>query len=500
MSSGYDDHDPAQPYLEPLEHFQKLMHARNGIENTLLNAYADLLNKYRNKSAECEREQRNATVWEREHRLAERELQTIKSNAESSQFAYVIIDGDGAVFREELIAQGEEGGMTAAHELHSEIENYLKERHNYSQLELFVQVFLSMDGLSKALFTSGALKNTDERNILSKFARGFNSASPLFSFVDVKHGKEMADNKVRELFKIMEKNIHCRALILGGCHDNGYAPFLGSFRRNRKISLLETTPAAASFRQLPFERISFHNIFRSEPLSTRPLMAPPGFSQQGQVQFSSPSPYSVPTTSSPATTYSIPMLPSAKPPSPAGGGPKLDAVKKENESRPGSWASVGRAGLSSSQVIDISSQKKSTKERCFYQLNKDDERVDVPLPKLDNNAKDTFDEKTRRNGANFCNRFHLQGSCKAFDASGRCPYIHGERLSAAEQLILKSRARGLPCAAGSHCRDVWCTSGHHCANPKGCWYDDGCRFADMHGMDTTPTIKIFEDGTREVVM
>jgi len=408
---------------------------------------------------------------------------------ESSQFAYIIIDGDGAVFREELISQGEQGGTTAAHELHSQIENYLKEKHNLSQLEVFVQVFLSMDGLSKALFTSGAIKNTDERNILFKFARGFNSASPLFSFVDVKHGKEMADNKVRELFKVMEKNVHCRALILGGCHDSGYVPFLESFRRNAKISLLETTPAAANFRALPFQRITFPTIFRSDPLPTRPVMAPPGFS----------APYSVPTKSSPVITYAAPVLASAKPPSPPSGGPKVEGARKESESRPGSSASVGRAGLSSSQVIDISSHKKHSKERCFYQLNKKDQRVDVALPKTDNGARDAFDEKTRRNGANFCNRFHLQGSCKAFDANGRCPYIHGERLGAAEQAILKHRARGLPCVAGSQCRDMLCTSGHHCATPKACFYGDGCRFADMHGLDTTPTIKIYDDGTREVV-
>jgi hypothetical protein len=81
MSNGYNDHDPAQAHLVPLDNFQKLIHARDNIESTLMSAYMDLVTKYRNKCAECDREQRNATVWEKEHRLAERELQTIKSNA-----------------------------------------------------------------------------------------------------------------------------------------------------------------------------------------------------------------------------------------------------------------------------------------------------------------------------------------------------------------------------------------------------------------------------------
>ncbi|KAK4444339.1 hypothetical protein QBC34DRAFT_185040 [Podospora aff. communis PSN243] len=497
MSNGYNDHDPAQVYLAPLKSYQQLMQAREGYEGTLLNAYVELIEKYRQKCAECDREQRNATVWEKEHRLAERELQraerelqTIKSSAESSQFAYVIIDGDGAVFREELISQGEQGGITAAHELHSEIENYLKDTYSLSQLDLYVQVILSIEGLSKALFNSGTLKNTDERNILSKFARGFNSASPFFSFVDVKYGKERADNRVRKVFETMERMPQCRAIILGGCHDNGYATFLESFRRSRKVSLLETTPAAADFRHLPFQRVSFHSIFRSESLMSRPMAPPPGFGilshQQNQPSLSS----SAPSKSSPTTSYAIPA--SVKPPSPAG-------AQKESNGQPGSWASVGRAG-NTPQVIDISSQKKSAKSEPWYlQLNKDDERIDVPLPKLDNNAKESFDQKTRGNGANFCNKFYLQGNCKAMDATGHCPYIHNDRLSPAELLILKYRARGLPCAAGSQCRDIRCTSGHHCPNPNSCYFDDKCRFVDTHGLDITPTIKIFEDGTREIV-
>ncbi|KAK0639539.1 hypothetical protein B0T16DRAFT_383238 [Cercophora newfieldiana] len=493
MSSGYDDYDPAQSYLHPLHNFQQLTVARASVEHNLQAAYEDLIIKFRAKCAECDREQRNAMVWEKEHRFAERELRALKADAESSQFAYVIVDGDGAIFREDLIARGEEGGGAAAQALLAEIQAHFKESStNYSRLDVFVQVILSLEGLSKALITTGTLKNTDERTILPQFARGFCREQPLFSFVDVGWGKEQADHKVREVFKVMEKNIHCRALVLAGCHDNGYATFLQSYRNSRKITLLETTPAAADFRKLPFERISFPQIFRSKPL----LSAPPGFSLpilSQQNSFSSPS--------TPSASYAVPASPVAKASSPAAS-PFKQEPKKENgvAARPGSWAAVGRAA-SAAQIIDISSSaKKSAKERAFYQINKDNERVDVPLPKLDPAAKEAFEEKTRINGANFCNRFHLQGSCKQFDITGQCSYIHGERFGPAEQLILKSRARGLPCASGSQCQDIWCTSGHHCSNPKSCWFNKDCRFSDTHGMDIKPTMKIYEDGSREVVV
>jgi len=343
-----------------------------------------------------------------------------------------------------------------------------------------------MEGLSKALFNAGLMK--DDRAGLVKFARGFCRAQPLFSFVDVGYGKEQADNKIRKLFELMEKNIHCRALILGGCHDNGYATFLEAFRSNKKISLLETTPAAADFRKLPFSRITFPSVFRADPLP-RAVMPPPGFvvpvMRENQAfqpgnQVYSPA-FSSPLAPAPTTQASPVFAPASaasavmKSPTP------VSSVRRESDTRPGSWASVGRTA-GAPQVIDISTQKKTAaKERLFYQLNKDDERVDPVLPKTENAARESFDEKTKKNGANFCNRFHLFGQCKQMD---KCPYVHGERLSTAEQIALKYRARGLPCNAGYQCTDVFCTSGHHCINPKGCWYDDACRFSDMHGMDT----------------
>ncbi|KAK3358039.1 hypothetical protein B0T25DRAFT_449759 [Lasiosphaeria hispida] len=507
MSGSYEDFDnadPAEQYISPLHDLHQLEKIRAPVENRLKLAYEDLIRKYREKCADFEREKRNAQVWEREQRFVEKELTGIKSKLEASGFVFVIIDGDGAVFHESLIAEGEEGGKAAAHELNQQLKTQMYENYNMSNIDIMVQVVLSVEGLTKALHASNTLRTFDS-TILARFARGFCRAQPFFTVVDVGYGKEQADNKVRKVFELMEKNLQCRMLILGGCHDNGYATFLESFRNNHKIALLETTPAAADFRKLPFGRLSLPTVFRSEPLpakvdafSSRAVPPPPGFNGFSRSAASPaplpPSPFGQITNGSPRPAPAV--LAPPKSTTPVISEPTR---RDSNGKSASSWAAVGRsAGV---QTIDISSKKTSTKERPFYLLNKNNERLDIPLPKLEPAAQTSFDNKTKKNnGVNFCNRFHLTGHCKQSESTGYCPYIHGERLSAAEQVLLRIRARHLPCGSSSHCWDILCTLGHHCANGSSCYFGDGCRFAETHGMDTTPTIKIYEDGTREVIV
>ncbi|KAK4244223.1 hypothetical protein C7999DRAFT_17495 [Corynascus novoguineensis] len=492
------DMDPAQPYLAPLQTWENLVRERHSIESTLHSSYIDLLKRYREKCAECDREKRQAMLWEKEQRMSERELNGLKAAAESAPFAFVVIDGDGAIFNEDLIARGEEGGGQAAHELHKQLKAFFHENTQYKNIDsIFVHVVLSVEGLSRALHASGALPFTDHM-ALTKFARGFCRAQPLFAFTDVGYGKEQADHKVRKLFEIMERNIQCKCLILAGCHDNGYATFLESFRRNHKICLLETTPPAADFRKFAFKRVAFPSVFRSDPLPSRPVVsptyvAPPAISP----------PYSVPTTSPPSVFNplgnGINSLPSpaataspksAPPPQPA---PLPQPAVSRPEPQQNSYATVGRS--TAPLTINIASQKKPTAPRPFLQLNKSDERVDVPLAKPDPQAVKFLEDRRQRSGMNLCNRYHLANNCK----NSNCNFYHGERLTSAQTLALRHKTRNLVCSSGRLCRDVSCNLGHHCPSPGSCYFGDDCRFSEMHGMDITPTIKIYEDGTREVL-
>ncbi|KAK4153584.1 hypothetical protein C8A00DRAFT_33675 [Chaetomidium leptoderma] len=488
--------DPAQAYIAPFHSWEALARERGRIEQDLAMSYTELVNRYREKCAECDREKRNAMIWEKEQRMSERELNGLKAAAESSPFAFVVVDGDGAVFREDLIARGEEGGGVAAHELHQQLKAFFHENPLFSNIDtIFVHVALSVEGLSRALHASGTLPVTDYA-ALSKFGRGFCRAQPLFSFTDVGYGKEQADHKVRKLFEVMEKNIQCRCLILAGSHDNGYATFLESFRGNHKICLLETTPPAADFRKFTFKRVAFPSVFRSEPVPSKPAtlqaFAAPITSPLYLGSASSPPPILSPAGNgitslpSPAPTAS-PKLATRKPSPPTAATMSKPAVQSN------SYATVGRS--SAPITINIASQKKPAAPRASYQLNRDNERVDVPLAKPDPNAVKSLEDRRQISGMNLCNRYHLANSCK----NTNCNFNHGERLNAAEMLALRHKTRNLVCNTGHQCREITCNLGHHCSNPGSCYFGDDCRFSEMHGMDITPTIKIYEDGTREVV-
>jgi len=105
-----------------------------------------------------------------------------------------LIDGDGTIFADDIIARGHEGGYTAAQMLTESIQKYL--RHNFSldQFQLWTYVFYNKRGLSETLgrFNFGSAKAK-----LDDFMIGFNQAAGRFFMVDVGSGKEAADAKIK---------------------------------------------------------------------------------------------------------------------------------------------------------------------------------------------------------------------------------------------------------------------------------------------------------------
>ncbi|AEO58187.1 hypothetical protein MYCTH_2305379 [Thermothelomyces thermophilus ATCC 42464] len=492
MSRDEELSEAARSYLHPLKAWLNHADERKTLEGELEKKYMELLKEYDKKCAECEYQKHLTKVLGEQHRKADQELNRLRADTESAPFAFVVIDGDGAIFREDLIALGEEGGGQAAHELHKQLKAYFHDSSSFSNIDnIFVHVVLNMKDLSRTLHDSGVLLPVNDHAALTKFARGFCRAQPLFTFTDVGHGKEQADHKVRKLFEVMERNIQCKRLVLAGCHDNGYATFLESFRGNEKICLLKTTPPAADFRKLSFSWISCPSVFRSDPLpSKRPepveaLAAPPHdpiipttFNPSGDGTNNPPIRASPSATESPRPAASSPQAAESRP------GPRQQT----------SYATVGQTAAA--PVINIASQRRPASPRPYYQLNKNDERVDVPLARPDPQVVQALENRKNINGGiNLCNRYHLIGHCDI----PNCRHYHGERLNAAGMLALRHKVRKTRCNSGLRCRDVSCIYGHHCTNPGSCRYDIDCRFFETHGMDITPTIKVYEDGKREVI-
>lgn len=193
-------------------------------------------------------------------------------------------------FKEDFIKQGVDGGKKAAYALRSAI---LAECGVHaSGLEVIAKVYANLAGLCRAMRRDGCL---DSETLLKDFTLGFTQAKASFDFVDVGHGKERADNKVKgmprrrlragdganarapETTKWHLNNSNCKQVILGISHDAGYAPFLDELFQDPpvrvRVTVLEGIPTVRELSSTGVNILNLnHNLFRSEKLVGRALL------------------------------------------------------------------------------------------------------------------------------------------------------------------------------------------------------------------------------------
>ncbi|KAI0009443.1 hypothetical protein F4779DRAFT_372650 [Xylariaceae sp. FL0662B] len=460
MNNG--ESQDAIDYLARFEDFRRLDQERQDITNSLVFKYQDLERRFKRKCKELDDEVETRTLYQDRAKRAKDQLKEIEHKMEANSFVVAIIDGDGAVFRDDWIAKGEEGGMMAAHHLRTAIKAHLKSLYpdvNVESWHIVVQIFLNLDGLARKLSRVGL---TESPNELPAFARAFGRAQGLFSIVDVGYGKEQADFKVRETLHVAVHNLQCRHIIFGPCHDRGYLVELKPYQLetsvSTKLTLLETTPAPCEFRELKYPRVAFPEVFRSKPL--------------------------------PEDIFN-----------PMNSAISLTPVKSSANNTPGptpSWKSSSQSTLLQSQSISgtqaaaAAASPASSQKYCL--VNAAGERIDEPIKFDKGFESNLLDREAREGRRKPCNKYHLNGICEDL----ACSYYHGEPLSPGAQLVLRNRARGSPCAAGQSCRNVNCLYGHHCKYGKRC-KAERCPFSGTHVMDMTPAERIYEDGTRDRV-
>lgn len=117
-----------------------------------------------------------------------------------------LIDGDGAIFQDQLLRGVIHGGSEAGHLLHSEIKRHIQERHEGSgHWAIMVQIYANFEGLARKLVSIGMLRTTGE---FDAFAKSFNLSQPLFNLVDVGSGKERADHKIKGNSRLQRQHKH----------------------------------------------------------------------------------------------------------------------------------------------------------------------------------------------------------------------------------------------------------------------------------------------------
>ncbi|OAX77199.1 hypothetical protein ACJ72_08505 [Emergomyces africanus] len=370
------------------------------------------------------------------------------------------------VFQDSFLQQGEQGGKDAANQLWAAIRDYASRNlPNVPSPKIIARVYANAKGLADACYRAGLVERP---GLVGEFTRGFNGSRLLFDFVDVGSGKDRADDKIAEVFKLHLYNCHCHQIFLGCSHDNGYARLLEDTLADRdligRISLIEGTPfeqelvpLKASYRVTKFEE-----LFRTSKIDTN---------SHSRNNLNGTNNTSIPTPSSASLSTISPNAPVSN---------SLARIPSNGTSTAPTWASTTAAGAQG-PFTDLTPSKPSSPAPPKVERNKYGERVDrldfKTIPK---------DELNRVKKLKLCNLYYLLGDCPNLS----CYHTHDHKLSKNERTILHAVARMTPCRFGTECDDAGCIYGHRCpqseVGKQDCYWGSNCRFdTAAHGIDTT---------------
>lgn len=109
-------------------------------------------------------------------------------------FVVVLLDGDGMIFNEDLLQQGEKGGKEAASALWSAANDFVQRvLPHLPSPKILARIYANVKGLGDVLQKTSII---DRASLFEDFARGFNGSKLLFDFIDVGTGKDKADDKI----------------------------------------------------------------------------------------------------------------------------------------------------------------------------------------------------------------------------------------------------------------------------------------------------------------
>ncbi|KAI0421515.1 hypothetical protein F5X98DRAFT_328544 [Xylaria grammica] len=439
----------------------------------------------------------------------EAEIQRLSSKLNSGSFVVVLIDGDGAKFRDEFLRDPEQGAVKAAWKLKEAV----KGASFGLDIPILVRVYANINDLAKSLRISGVI---DYEENLRTFAEQFTNTHADCDFINVGKGKENADSKIRRLLDHYYKNTQCQRIFIACCHDNGYLHDLRQYAgaANDKICLIETTPAEPNFRSLEFPILRFDSVFRSEPLnnetkrgtqifpfrSRSPTQLTPGpIGRAIQATYFPPESItpepqeqrrSTPSTGSVAvspvqtaqTTNSLNTLaidrlqPTSSPPDKSPAQSQVftrtsNVISSGNGGTSISYATAGGTTDHQNVTVKLAKPKKQVK---YAYYNEDKYRLDPPTqhpPRTP--AQVSYQNKFQAiKPMVFCNDHYLKGRCKR---GVNCDKEHELELTQAEVAIHRYKARTSLCPQGPLCTDYDCYLSHHCPRPT-CARSEACPF------------------------
>lgn len=383
-------------------------------------------------------------------------------------YVMILIDGDGLIFDESYVRQGLEGGKKAAYALRNAV---AQQCETYAgEMEISAKVVANIQGLGRAMVRDGSIYN--ERDF-KDFTLGFSQAKAAFDFVDVGHGKERADAKIRENARWHLQNSNCRQVLVGISHDSGYAPFLDEVLADnytrRRVSILEGVPTVPALVATNVNIFRMDNeLFRTRKLGDRGTLAR---------EYSTSSVGTSPRTASATTIPTPPPQASQQDESAAYPSLSKDTPK---DSPTASWAGLASKPRAASPPPKITLPLASRSVNIGSKTNKaaaakQSKKMELEAPDWNPGPRGMDDPilpnlvvleevKKRKDNDKLCNNHFLRGPCAKQDV---CVFVHDYNPTDDELDAIAYLTRLNPCTRGQDCDNWDCIYGHHCASMKG---------------------------------
>lgn len=460
-----------------------------------------------------------------EKRVYQKQLQITQTAVGRDPFIVLLIDGDGMIFQKEFLRDGSAGGHRAAvsprhsaawrghkhyvwldftdsvlqTKLRKFAESYVDTEDKAIPVEsrILCRIYASVKGLADVLVRSGAIEHAA---VFEEFVQGFTRGDTLFDFIDVGPGKDRADDKIIENFKIHINNLHCRKIFFGCSHDNGFARMLEKYMTEpyyvSKVTLLEGVPFEKELQALPYATKKFQGIFRESKINLQGAT----YGQLSVANTPSPAPKTyniitgIPTHFPPPTGYRSMGENDGLGDSPMPAQATADMWRTPSSSTLASdglpvtakpilnWAA--RAAAPPPPSSPKPNYEPVSREEMIAR-NRHGQRVDPATRDYDKAEVDRV--KTMK----LCNVHFLRQECPFKD---NYTHVHDYKPSSGEIATLRLVARMAPCQNGSGCQDVKCMYGHRCPAPyarnvldkgkKPCIFGEACKFPiELHDLD-----------------
>lgn len=440
---------------------------RSDALSRILDHYAVLIDDYKRLKSDYE-----------EERESREKYKQMAKDQERNPFVLFLVDGDGYVFNESLVAKRGEGGSIAAQLLNDEINASLRKK-GLEHCQVMVRVYANVAGLSKALAKTGLVGG--ESRSLSPFIASFNRSYGLTEFVDAGDLKENADFKLRALLRLYADNTQCKHIYFAACHDVGYISELMPFSGNGTKFTLVSTPGVRfhdEFTKVGMGIDEFRAAFRHSSLDgALPYRQPNGTAiKPATAQSKITAAFKQPLSLAPLITnsndeprpvcllHSLGKCRYGKTCKQLHVDPQRSNPQQFTDlSSPPSPSPSGKAMMRIASPVDPSivlanlPKGDNIPDGCVA-VNSNNYRLDPYQPPV---SPDTISRlKARVDKRRVCNSHHLLGMCEAGD---RCEYDHSplddEFLPALQWL-----ASSQPCPRRGACRIANCFTGHICQN------------------------------------